>query len=171
MVTRGSGRGAALVVALAATFGLAGCGGGGGGGGPPPNPGNRPPVFTNAGPVNFAENATGTVVVRVTVEGRVRHHGGWCAAVLLFLTRARRHADVAPCVPIDYESASRRSRGAIDREGIKEGICRGIVNLTRKAEARGNGREQDKEVERLIDQSIEVDGTGNLRVQDAPHRA
>ncbi len=68
MVKRGSGRGAALVVALAAIFGLVGCGGGGGGGNPPPNPGNRPPVFTNAGPVNFAENATGTVFTATATD-------------------------------------------------------------------------------------------------------
>jgi hypothetical protein len=48
---------------LAMTIALAGCGGGGGGegGGPPPPQANRPPAFTNAGPVNFAEDATGTV--------------------------------------------------------------------------------------------------------------
>jgi glucose/arabinose dehydrogenase len=55
----------ALAVVLAASIALAGCGGGGGGGGggdpPAPPPANRPPVFTNAGPVNFAEDATGAV--------------------------------------------------------------------------------------------------------------
>ncbi|MGQ0558756.1 MAG: PQQ-dependent sugar dehydrogenase [Sphingosinicella sp.] len=42
---------------------LAGCGGGGGGGGggTPPPAMNRPPAFTNAGPVAVAENSVGTI--------------------------------------------------------------------------------------------------------------
>ena len=60
----------AMAAALAATIGLSGCGGGGGGGNPPPPnpPGNRPPTFTNAGPVNFAENATGTVFTATATD-------------------------------------------------------------------------------------------------------
>ena len=79
------------------------------------------------------------MVVGVTVESRMRHHGRWCAAVLLLVARARRHADVAPGVPVDDDGAPRRARAAIYREGVEEGIGRGVVDLTREAEGRGNG--------------------------------
>ena len=60
---------AALAASLLIAIGLGGCGGGGGGTTPPPNPpGNRPPAFTNAGPVNFAENATGTVFTATATD-------------------------------------------------------------------------------------------------------
>ena len=57
-----SGPVAALAAALATTTILAGCGGGNSGASPgPPQQPNRPPVFTNSGPVSFTENGTGTV--------------------------------------------------------------------------------------------------------------
>ena len=117
------------------------------------------------------EGATGAVIVGVAVESRMRHHGRRSAAVLLLIARARRHADVAPRVPVDDDGASRRARGAIDREGIEEGVGCGVVDLAREAEGRGNGREQDEEVEWLVDQPVEMDRAGDLGTEDALHRA
>ena len=53
-----------VIALLASLTSLSACGGGGGGGGggnPPPAPGNRPPAFTNQGPVSVPENTGGTI--------------------------------------------------------------------------------------------------------------
>ncbi len=62
-----SGNGVALAAILAATIGVGACGGGDGSLAPGP-PTNRAPAFTNAGPANFTENASGTVFTATATD-------------------------------------------------------------------------------------------------------